>query len=179
MEEHADLERLALAKGRERLKSLVENGTMSQAEADTEYVQVMARMRAGGITHALAFGTHRPAAMDADADRALNDCSCHPEDWCTCGALRRAEERRARRPPPEEADTGSTSPRWSPAAQSPCVSAYEQGPTQLGPRSPNHEPHSLYPAPHPPQPRTDREENLREDQQLTSSDTSSKVGEGV
>ena len=121
MEEHTKLKNLVLAKGRERLGSLVDNGTMSQAEADTEYEQVLARMRTGGLTPALAFGTHHPATMDADADAVLDDCSCHQEDWCTCRTLRGTEERRACRPPVEEAGTCSTSPRWSPAAHSPRV----------------------------------------------------------
>ena len=77
------MEELVLAKGREKLKSLVEKGSMSQAEADAEYEQVMARLRTGGLNHALALGTHLPATMDTNADAreraALNN-------WCTCGA---------------------------------------------------------------------------------------------
>ena len=174
MEELANLEKMMLAKGRERLESLVESGTVTQEEADAEYEQTLARIRTGGLMHALALGTHHLATMGTNADAteraAPNDCRCHQDDWCTCGALRRAEQQRVRRPPVEEA--GTSSPACKP------------GPTQLGPRSPSHETHYHQFLPHPPPPdpgaeaQSDREEILREagreDRQLTSPDTSSE-----
>ena len=68
MEELAKLEKLVLAKGRERLYRLVENGTMSQEEADAKYKQARARMRTGGLTHALTLGTPHPATMGSDVE---------------------------------------------------------------------------------------------------------------
>ena len=66
MEELAELEELVLAKGRGRLERLVENGTMSQEEADAEYKQVTARIWTGGLTHALS--TPQPATEEGEGE---------------------------------------------------------------------------------------------------------------
>ena len=64
MEKLAELEELVLAKGRGRLERLVENATMSQEEADAKFEQATARMRTGGLMHAL--GTPQPATKEAE-----------------------------------------------------------------------------------------------------------------
>ena len=60
----AELEKWVLADCRVRLEGLVVDGTMSQEEVDAKYERLAEGMREGGLQHALALGTTRPAAEE-------------------------------------------------------------------------------------------------------------------
>ena len=70
-EELPELEKWALTDCQVYLEGLVVEGTMSQQDADAEYERLAEGMREGGLQHALALGTTRPAAEEVQLVQVL------------------------------------------------------------------------------------------------------------